>query len=344
MKEVRICVVGCGTVGQWLLRVLAAHAAQLATRYDFVPVLVGLATARRGLIYNPSGLNLPTLLALIRSGRLLAEHPDIVQWPTALEGLRTLDADVLVEVTASPAVDGEHGLSHMREALRRRLAVVTSNKWPVALNGVELAQLARRSGVAFRAEATVMSGTPVLSTLIEGLAGATPVGVRGILNATSNFIVSEMRRGASYAEALATAQQVGLAERDPAADVEGHDAVAKLMILAGLVFGQQLRVDQVARQGITHLDRAEIEAAAAAGAQIRPVATLEFGEPGGKGAVNARVQPMPLGPDDPLAAIDGVNNAVVCRADPLGAITIIGPGAGVALAGQGVLADLIAIA
>jgi homoserine dehydrogenase len=164
------------------------------------------------------------------------------------------------------------------------------------------------------------------------------------LNATSNFILSEMRRGASYAEALATTQQVGLAERDPAADVEGHDAVAKLMILAGMVFGRQLGIDQVARQRMTHLGRVDLETAAAAGARIRPVATLEFGEPGRQDRMNARVQPMPLGPDDPLAGIDGVNNAVVCRADPLGAITIIGRGAGVALAGQGVLADLIAIA
>jgi homoserine dehydrogenase len=100
----------------------------------------------------------------------------------------------------------------------------------------------------------------------------------------------------------------------------------------------------VARQGIAHLDRAEIEAAAAAGARIRPLATLEFVEPGGKGGVNARVLPVSLGPDDPLAGVDGVNNAVVCRADPVGAVTIIGPGAGVALAGQGVLADLIGIA
>jgi homoserine dehydrogenase len=214
----------------------------------------------------------------------------------------------------------------------------------VALHGLELSQLAGRSGVAFRAEATVMSGTPVLSTLVEGLAGATPLSLRGILNATSNFVLSEMRRGASYAEALASAQRVGLAERDPTADVEGHDAVAKLMILASLVFGQQLRVDQVAREGIAHLDRTEIGAAAATGARIRPLATLELAEPADKGGVNARVKNVPLGPDDPLAGVDGVNNAVVCRAEPLGAVTISGPGAGVALAGQGVLADLIAIA
>jgi homoserine dehydrogenase len=344
VKEVRICVVGCGTVGQWLLRALAAHAARLATRYNFVPVVVGLATARHGLIYNAAGLDLPTLLTLAANGRPLTEHPSVVHWPTALAGLGTLDADVLVEVTASPAVDGEPGASHMREALRRHLAVVTSNKWPVALHGVELAQLARRSGVAFRAEATVMSGTPVLSTLLEGLAGATPVALRGILNATSNFILSEMSRGASYADALSTAQAAGLTERDPTADVDGHDAVAKLMILAGLVFGRQLRVGQVARQSIAQLDRAAIEAAAAAGAHIRPLASLEFAEPGGGGGASARVQPMPLGPADPLAGIDGVSNAVVCRADPLGTVTIIGPGAGVALAGQGVLADLIAIA
>jgi homoserine dehydrogenase len=149
-----------------------------ATRYNFVPVVVGLATARHGLIYKPGGLDLPMLLALVDSGRPLAEDAGIVRWPTALEGLRTLDADLLVEVTASPAVDGEPGVTHMREALRRGLAVATSNKWRVALQGVELAQLARRSGVAFRAEATVMSGTPLLSTLREGLAGASPSGCR----------------------------------------------------------------------------------------------------------------------------------------------------------------------
>jgi homoserine dehydrogenase len=135
LKEVRVCIVGCGTVGQWLLRALAAHAAQLATQYNFEPVVVGLASARHGLIYKPAGLDLPMLLNMAASGRPLTEHPGVAHWPTALEGLRMLDADVLVEVTASLAVDGEPGVSHMREALRRGLAVVTSSKWPVALHG-----------------------------------------------------------------------------------------------------------------------------------------------------------------------------------------------------------------
>ena len=139
----------------------------------------------------------------------------------------------------------------MREALRRGIPVVTSNKWPVALHGLELAELARQRGVAFRAESTVMSGTPVLSTLTEGLAGTVPVGLRGVLNATANMILSQMADGTSYADALGDAQRIGLAERDPAADVEGHDTVAKLMVLSALVFGRQLRREQVACQGIT---------------------------------------------------------------------------------------------
>jgi len=342
-KPVRVCLIGCGRVGQWLLRAFAGSAEQLASRYGFRPVVVGIATARHGLISSAAGLDLPTLLDLVEAGRPLTEHPGSRQWPV-LEGMGAIDAEVLVEVTASPAADGEPGVSHMRAALQRGLAVVTSNKWPVALHGLELVQLARSNGVTLRAEATVMSGTPVLSTLTEGLAGARPTALRGILNATSNFILSDMRRDASYAEALATAQRVGLAERHPTADVEGYDAVAKLMILAGLVFGAQLRVDQVLRQGITGLDRQALEAAASVGARIRPLATLDAAELGQPGSLTARVQPVALGPDDPLAGIDDARNAVVCRAEPLGEVTIIGPGAGLALAGQGVLADLIATA
>ena len=140
-------------------------------------------------------------------------------------------------MTASPPAGGEPGLTHMREALQRRIPVVTSNKWPVALHGAELAALARRQGVAFRAESTVMSGTPVLSALADGMAGAVPGGLRGVLNATANAILSQMADGIPYADALAEAQRAGLAKPDPAADVEGHDTVAKVMVLSALVFG-----------------------------------------------------------------------------------------------------------
>ncbi len=304
--------------------------------------MVGVANARGGFVYSAAGLDVPTVLGLVSGGRPLTDHPGIRHWPTALEGLAATEADVLVEVTASPAADGEPGYAHMREALRRRIPVVTSNKWPVALHSVELAELATSGGVPFRAEATVMSGTPVLSTLVEGLAGATPIDLRGILNATANFIVTEMAEGASYEEALTRAQAAGLAERDPAADVEGHDAVAKTMILAGLAFGRQLAPEQVVRRGITDISREVLEAASA-GDRVRPVAILERSADHGE-SLEARVVPIRLTRDDPLAGIDGAANAVVCRAEPVGEVTIVGPGAGPELAGQGVLSDLIAVA
>ncbi|MQA93699.1 MAG: hypothetical protein GEV11_03340 [Streptosporangiales bacterium] len=194
-----------------------------------------------------------------------------------------------------------------------------------------------------RAESTVMSGTPVLSTLIEGLAGAAPSAVRGVLNATANFILSQMANGLSYADALAEAQRAGLAERDPAADVEGQDTVAKVMILSALVFGRQLSRDHVTCRGITGITGREARQAASAGERLRHVATLAFSGSEGAGEVTARVRPEAVPAGDPLARIDGVTNALVCQADPVGEITITGPGAGPRLAGQGVLSDILAV-
>jgi len=235
--NLRISVVGLGTVGQWLLRALESGRERFARRHGVGFTVVGAANARDGFVSDPQGLDLSELLGLLASGRSILEQSGVRNWPTAVEGLRGTDADVLVEVTGSP-LDGEPGFAHMQMALERGMQVVTSNKWPVALHGVALAELARRGGVAFRAESTVMSGTPVLAALVEGLAGTRPVGLRGILNATSNFILSAMANGRSYEDALTEAEDAGLAERGVEADIDGSDAMAKTMILAGLVFGR----------------------------------------------------------------------------------------------------------
>jgi len=340
----RVWIVGFGTVGQWVVRALNREAPRLAGKYGIGLTVVGLASARDGFIYDGRGLDLESALSLVSDARSIAELPGVRRWPSSIEGLRATEADLLVEVTASPPADGEPGVLHIREALARRIPVVTSDKWPVALRGVELAELARSRGVAFRAESTVMSGTPVLSTLVDGLAGAVPVGLRGLLNATANFILSRMAHGATYEDALAEAQTAGLAERDPAADVDGDDAVAKVMILSALVFGRQLRREQVGCRGISDLTRTEMDRARAAGARLKHVATLDFSEPGGVGSVTAGVEPELVSGDDPLASIEGTTNAVVFRATPVGEVTIIGPGAGPQLAGQGVFSDLIAVA
>ena len=216
---------GFGTVGRWLARVLAER---YADRFQ----IVGLANRRDGFFYREDGIDLGAALAIAAEDRSLDALPDVARWSTAIEGMRASDADVLVEVTQSPPPEGEPGRSHLAEALERGIPAVTSNKWPIAIHGVALAELARRQSAFLRAESCVMSGTPVLSTLSEGLAGATPLAIRGVLNATANYILSDMARGQSYADALAAAQNEGLAERDASADVDGHDAVAKAMVLS----------------------------------------------------------------------------------------------------------------
>jgi homoserine dehydrogenase len=340
ISPVRVWVVGFGTVGQWLARALDRRAAELEGRYRVRFEVVGLANRRDGFVYREDGIDLGSALALAGEGRSLRELPGTSHWQTALEGMRATDADVLAEVSASP-VSGEPGRSHLEQALERGIPAVTSNKWPVALHGLELAELGRRRSATLRAESTVMSGTPVLSTLREGLAGASPVALRGVLNATANYILSEMSGGRSYDEALAEAQRKGLAERDPSADVDGHDAVAKLMILAALVFGRQPRIADVSRRGISSIGDRAVDGPHSGGPRVREVASLERSP---EGRLVGRVEPVELGANDRLAGIDGTDNAVICRAPPLGEITVIGPGAGIELAGQGVLSDLVNVA
>jgi len=318
--------VGFGTVGRWLARALAER---YADRFQ----IVGLANRRDGFFYREEGIDLGAALAIAAEDRSLDALPDVARWSTAIEGMRASDADVLVEVTQSPSPEGEPGRSHLAEALERGIPAVTSNKWPIAIHGVALAELARRQSAFLRAESCVMSGTPVLSTLSEGLAGATPLAIRGVLNATANYILSDMARGQSYADALAAAQNEGLAERDASADVDGHDAVAKAMVLSAVVFGRQLALEDVSRTGISSVTEEAVSQTLSEGRRVREVTTVE-------GSV-ARVEPVALEADDPLARIEGTDNAVLCRAEPLGQVMVVGPGAGVELAGQGVLSDLL---
>ena len=294
--------------------------------------IVSIANRSDGFVHRSSGIAPGE--ALERNS--ISEIPGTERWPTALEGLAATEADILVEVTQSPAGEGEPGLSHMRHALERGMAVATSNKWPVALAGVELAELARERGAGFRAESTVMSGTPVLSALTGGIAGARPIRLRGVLNATVNQICTRVDEGVSYVDALREAQAMGLAEPDPSQDVDGFDSVAKLMILSALAFGEQLAATDVVRHGISELGAIAEERDAAT--RLREVVTLD------PGAGVRSVEVLRLEPGDPLHGIEGSDNAVLVDAEPIGEILIRGPGAGPKLAGQGVLSDVIALA
>src|SRR5438128_5141546 len=274
MKHLRLSIIGFGVVGQGLAALLTAKQALLRNEYGLEVTLISVANARHGFIYREDGLDIPTLLELAATGRPLTEQPGITHWNNVLEGLRATGADVLAEVTGTNLRDAEPGISHMRVALSRGMHVITANKGPGALAAAELFALAQEHGVQLRMEATVMAGTPVLSTIREGMAGVHITAICGILNGTTNYILSAMATGRSYSEVLAEAQAQGYAEADPTADVEGYDAVAKTLILASLVFGQSLKPDEVYRQGITAITSEQVRKADKNDQRIKMVAEL----------------------------------------------------------------------
>lgn len=343
MQHIRLTLIGFGVVGQGFVELLANKQAYLKQRYDTWLSLVGVANARHGFVYRTDGLNLPLLQQLVREGRSLAEHPGVRHWSNMLEGLHATASDILVEASPTNLRDAEPALSHIRAALSKNMHVVTANKGPGALAARELLALAKLHSVQLRMESAVMAGTPVISTIREGMMGAAITSIRGILNGTTNYILTAMSAGRDYAEALAEAQAQGFAETDPTADVEGYDAVAKIMILAALIFNHPLRVEEVERQGITAITREQVRASQKSGNRIKLVASLQQ-TPGSEELV-ASVKPVSLPLlTDPLARVDGALNAITVQADTLSEVTIIGPGAGRIETAQGLLADVLACA
>lgn len=344
MKQIRLAIIGFGYVGQGLAEILFAKRELLRQKFALEVTLVSVASARHGFIYSEQGLDIPTLLDLAARRRPLMEHPDVRHWANTLEGIKATSADVLAEATWTNLRDAEPATSHIRAALTQGIHVITANKGPAALYGNSLLELARSHGVQFRMEATVMAGTPVISTVLEGMKGASVSAIRGILNGSTNYILSAMESGRDYAAVLAEAQAQGFLEADPSADVEGYDAVAKALILAALVFGRTLKPEQVVRQGITEITQEQVKQALSEGKHIKLLASLRLIGDEADAPLEVRVEPVALPEDDPLAHIPGATNAITFTTDMLADVTIAGPGAGRWQTGQGLFADLLAIA
>ena len=344
MKHLRLSIIGFGVVGQGLAELLTTKQELLQQQYDLRVTLVGVANARHGFIYKEDGLDIPLLLELAAAREPITRHPNVQHWEHALEGLQATQADMLAEATGTNLRDAEPGMSHIRAALMKGMHVITANKGPAALGAKDLLLLAHQHNVQLRMESTVMAGTPVLSTLRQGLAGSRIRAIRGILNGTTNYILTAMANGRDYADVLKEAQAQGYAETDPTADVEGYDAVAKVLILAFLAFGHTLKPDQVVRQGITTITKEDMQQATHNNARIKLVASLKVTQDVGDTPLEARVEPVELPLSDPLSRVDGAMNAITLETDTLSSVTIIGPGAGRLETGQGLLSDLIAIA
>jgi len=338
MQTIRLLMIGLGNVGQGLLTILAEQRQALEASYGLRFSVVGVNDLRMGSLADPAGIPLENLLAAAAQGDLRT-IPAEIRERSVEEMLNGLEYDVLVEASYTDLRSGEPATSYIRQALCAGRHVVTTNKGPIALHYPELQSLAEQNSVQIGFEGTVMSGTPALFLGMKWLKAAEIHRVQGIFNGTTNFILTKMEQGKDYAEALAEAQRLGYAEADPSGDVEGYDAAGKVVILANVLMGKSITLQDVDRQGITHLTLDDIEQARREGQRWKLIGSLEVSE----GTIKASVKPLALPLSNPLAQVMGATNAITYTTRYLGDVTLVGAGAGRLETGYALLADILSI-
>lgn len=339
----KLAFIGFGVVGQGLAEILRDKKEVLKQEEGFEPEIVAISDLMKGSIYHPDGLDIDTVFKVLQESGNLENYPLHSGLETGWDSLRTIrdsNADTIIEVSYTDVKTGQPAIDHCKAAFESGKNVVMTNKGPVALAYKELNELAQKHNVFWEFEGTVMSGTPALRMPIATLAGNEITEVRGILNGTTNFILTKMEdEGMSYEDALREAQELGYAEADPTSDVEGFDARYKIVILSNHVMKAPLKVDEVACRGIRELTLKDIEEAKAEGKRWKLLAKARMD--GGK--VLASIAPEKIDLLDPLASVSGATNAISYECDLLGTVTLSGAGAGKKETGFSLLIDLLTI-
>ena len=340
MKTYRLALIGFGNVGQGFAQIIAERGDALVKEFGAYFKIVAVSDLLKGSVYDPKGLDAAQMLATVQKDGDLKNFPAPERGWNALRTIKEADIDVVIEMSYTDLSKGEPALGYIRAALEAGRHVVTTNKGPTALFFPELLKLAKKSNVELGVEGTVLAGTPALRMGMEMLKGAGIQKVQGILNGTTNYILTKMEASADYDEVLAEAQEKGYAEADPSGDVEGHDAAAKVVIVANLLMDLPLSMKDVKQKGITQLTSQDIVEAKAAGERWKLIGSVERKSDGG---FEASVQPKRLPLAHPLASVSGAINAITYTTDLLGDVTLVGPGAGRVETGYALLGDLLAI-
>jgi homoserine dehydrogenase len=334
-----LLLVGFGHVGQRFARLLdESRDALRALEID--PVIVGIATRRHGSVMDDAGLDVPRALEAIKGGAIgPASVPSTLEWFGRLRG-QTFEARVLVETTTLDVQSGEPAISHVRSGLASGAHVITANKGPVAFAWRSLAREAESAGVSFLFEGAVMDGIPIFNLVRETLPATRIDGFRGVVNSTTNFILSALEQGEPFADALARMQAAGVAEADPSLDIDGWDAAAKGAALANVLLDAATTPLAVEREAMTPDAGDRARHALAGGRRLKVVVSGV----GRRAACRVRVRFEELDRDDPLAILDGQANALELDTWPAGRIVITQRDGGLEKTAYALLADLVTIA
>jgi homoserine dehydrogenase len=346
-----LVMVGFGNVGRRFVRLLGELAPALARDYGIETRVTAVTTRTRGQVFNPNGIDAVALASSVEAGGRLgttSTNPGAgaPRSRTFLrETIRRSAAAarqgrlVIVEATTLDVESGQPAIAHVRAALAGGAHVVSANKGPAAFAYRALAAAARRANRCFLFESAVLDGIPLFNLTRATLPAVAITGFEGVVNSTTNYILTKMEEGQTFDSALADMQRAGIAEADASLDVDGWDAAAKTAILANVLLGARLTPQTVQREGISAAAAERLRAARAAGKRLKLVASAARD---GKG-VRARVRLVELPETDLLAQLDGQQNAVVLHTDLVGEIAVVQRGSGLTHTAYGLVSDLVAI-
>ena len=329
MKTYNLCLLGFGNVHKALVRLLERKKPELRAHYGIECRITGIATRQMGWLVQLKGFHSAALLGGSREDTLTLGPMvfDISAW------LKAAEADVLFEATSLNAQTGQPASDYLRAALELGAHAITANKGPVVYHYRDLTDLAAQKGKRFFFESAVMDGAPIFSLFREALPVTNLLRFRGILNSTTNFILSEIENGKSFDEAIRQAQASGIAETDPSADIDGWDATMKVCALRTVLMDAPITPGEVERDGIRGLAPEAIRAARAAGTPYKLVCRAD------RDSASVRPERVPL--SDPLARVNGTSSIIHFETDTLSGLTLTEHNPGPETTAYGLLADFI---
>ena len=339
--RIHLLLVGFGNVGQRFVHLLHELKPALCAQ-GVEPVVVGIATRSRGAVWEGTGLDAIRIAQRVAGGDVVAPASTSPSAHSLIAQLGSLSAEVrvVIETTTLDVQLGEPAISHVRAALSAGAHVITANKGPVAHAYAELAELARTARRSFLFEGAVMDGIPIFNVVRETMPGVTIRGFRGVVNSTTNHILTAMEQGESFDAALARMQAAGVAEADPSLDIDGWDAAAKVAAMANVWMDARMTPQRVRREGISVSDALRVKDAVARGRRVKLVGRASRTAAG----VDAEVQLEELPADDPLGSLDGQANALEIDTDILGRIVITQRDGGLEKTAYALFTDLMTVA
>jgi homoserine dehydrogenase len=343
--DLDLTLVGFGHVGRRFVRLLEERRAILHQEYGLLPRVVGIATARHGIVFDPAGVDACDAARAVEAGRPVDEGRETgagnsLELIARLHELGARAPQVVVETTVLDIRGGGEAVRHVRAALAAGAHVITANKGPAAFAYHELHALAQAAGVSFLFEGAVMDGIPVFNLVRETLPAVKVDGFRGVVNTTTNHILAALEEGQPFDEALARMQAEGIAEADPSLDLDGWDAAAKTAALANVLMDARITPDGIPRDAISAGTAGAVRAARARGRRVKLVASAERrGD-----SVTARVALRELPPSDLLAGLGGLANAIVFETDLAGELAIVQGAGNLTQTAYALVSDLVTVA